>query len=557
MRTIIATLTALALCVMGVTANAAPPLCEFISGQTWFASGATVNVYYTSQHTVFNGTVYVTPMLATGLSEAQIADGLQRAIAIWNEEGGSSIRLKYAGPTTNHIIGQSVVVVGNDFDCQEGLARATPRTSAVNGSYLNGTVEFYSVNAGTASCTQQLDWCLSEGVATCIDFVGVMIHEIGHVVFNMAHTDKYAGPNCLMLQDDDSVVQGDNIWFSFPRTIKPYDKEIVQLRYGPRSMASVLRRSSNTLGLYWTQHSVSSTTAARPLYRPGSMPSSLSATYVGWILGQATASMEGGGSIYSASYVSTLQNVFNTGGSARHGKPIALAGYSDVTGDHLIMAYHKEASPSPALYDNMPSRICYRYSTNGGSWFGAETCTNVTSSHHGITASYDDGTNSFLVGYVDHRVDNSSFAPRIGIITIPASDNTTTPIKGNVVDDLTQYAPSMACGAGSCVAVYVGGGGTIQVRALSVNASTGVVTPGSGYSTSAISHDSPSIVYRDSDGYYLISGIKNGNLVTIYRYAGSSFLGIGLAYNNSSGYISTPVLTYNNGTTNAWFASYQ
>lgn len=76
----------------------------------WFQAKADVPIYFLN-----SGPNSVNAI--TGLSDWDISVAIKRATTIWNEYGGGSIKLRYAGTTTNEFIGGAVVLVGDTNPC--------------------------------------------------------------------------------------------------------------------------------------------------------------------------------------------------------------------------------------------------------------------------------------------------------------------------------------------------------------------------------------------------------------------------------------------------------
>jgi hypothetical protein len=158
-------------------------VCTFASTGTYFSARSELDVYYyynpndpIDQYTGYrtqSGTGLNSPMDSMGLSETTVQHVISRAIEIWNEEGGTSLRLVFKGATTAQAIGCATVNGVNTCGlilygrtnlsnhtrvCDSSVAQSYVNTSG--GNYSTGTVEFRQYTT-TYGCSTSFPWSIA------------------------------------------------------------------------------------------------------------------------------------------------------------------------------------------------------------------------------------------------------------------------------------------------------------------------------------------------------------------------------------------------------------
>jgi hypothetical protein len=520
-----------------------------------------VDVRYLSQDEASTG--FTTPSNATGLSQQDVEFGISRAIEIWNEEAGSSLRLRFQGQTATSALANTIVITGRITNggalvCNSAIGLASVARTPPLGRFHDARIEVRRFSTGINGCSIPIGWCTTGVTSTCTDYIGVLVHELGHAAFNLQHPDS-TDADCSYMNPYQTVMFSTHLYYR-DRTLKQYDMEMAQARYGPRSSSSSFMNATDS-GIAWTSSVVPGQASTWPLYRPGSLPNLTAAAFLGWLRGRTTAQPGGTGFLDDASYVSpTLSNWYEFGGwSSGLGlaRPVAMAGGVSRGVTNLTMVY--ERSVTGILYNSTDDgNICYRQSTNGGVNWMAEVCTGVSTGYFGLTATYDRFSDSILVGYVAN--DNM----QIGVVAIPAPGNVTTPIAATIFTASSWHAPSIACAgvAGGCKVAFESATNIGQLSWLNISVShaTGLAVVDSSYMSGWVTFDTPSIAYNPGDGTFLLAYTANSEAIYTYKMTGNSLVGSGDAFNNTNAYVSSPavnvVARLSAYTPSAWFLKY-
>ena len=161
----------------------------------WFSSGATVDVYYSRSNAGYD----YRPWTATGLTEAQFVAATLKSIAIWNEQSGARLRLRYKGPYggTAYTCDQSlhqqcaIVIIGeqmnDDFSVQQ--RPTSPTRSSPSISPIDSGKAWSGSSGATPAEESRVTCCHGPGIRAAMDVVRTMTHELGHVAFAMGHQD--------------------------------------------------------------------------------------------------------------------------------------------------------------------------------------------------------------------------------------------------------------------------------------------------------------------------------------------------------------------------------
>jgi hypothetical protein len=524
----------------------------------WFTPKTTVDVWLHKPSA--GGDQSLSPFAATGFTEAQFFIAISRALAIWNEDGGTSLKLRYRGTTSAISVNGAVVITGRSDVCTNGLAYAYPNAPNV---YLNGTIELRKYASGISNCSTMppsgppVAWCLIPG--SCVDMVAVLLHEFGHQVYNMEHPDSGRG-DCVYYGP--SVMARTLAW----RELKPYDLEVSQGRYGPRSQlyagkAARLMKSTNSgpgAMSWYAPAPATNTGSANPLFRIASMSQTLATRAFAYVFGYQTVQDGGGGVLSGSRYehgFASQQSLGTWASGQIRGRAVALASKGT---DETVVFYQKQLDGT--LYSVDFAHLCYRRSVNGGVSYGSEVCTSYGSFNNGITATYDPYSDCFLVG-IRNATQPSDY--EIDILTIPAS-NGKCPAKLSSLGASSFHAPSIACSGtvNGCVIVYEGVDALLSWLRAGVNPTTGDVTVNGSYAQGYYLFHTPSVVYWPQDGSYRLALPSANN--AIYSYSmpanGSTWTGTGDIYNNATSQISAGVLSLRPGLPTgkiyAWFNQY-
>lgn len=519
----------------------------------WFPSKSTVPIWV-------NNSGSSSLLAATGMDTGALNAAVKRALYIWNEQSGSALNLRYMGMTSQTAITGAVVIAGDSTSCGTvagGVAQAP--SQIYNNSWVLAHIIVYKHNP---ACTP-LTWVnVPFQLPLQVDLVGVLVHEIGHAVFNMGH------PYDSLYEDCDytpglvagSVMQGSSTAAPLMRDLGNYDLEIAQQRYGVRAQHSLFYLSSYNAP-NWYSSSKAGGSGATPLFRMGSMPDQGNTRRFGWVdngPGGATLRIGGAGYYYStAGYgAAALNNWAYLWPSI--GRPVAMAAQSP-TGD-ILVAYEK---PVGSTYNDSRGSIFWRRSFNGGLTWSSETQGLVTTVY-GLTAGYDPYSKSFLIAFVAR---NASYYNQLWITIVPASGSSIPAPVSTALPYTALHAPSIACtgAANRCLLAYEQPDsiGSLTGLFVGVNPSTGVVQPVQAYVWPVANYDTPGLAFATNYNAFRIA-VSSGE-GTIGSYAFSNLdpnLGIftGFVWNSPGSAVSTPVVTIRTmGATlrpEAWFLRY-
>lgn len=498
--------------------------------------------------------VYVNNNTAQGLQYAFNADLANtelvviRALNILNEEMGGTIKLAYAGTTTSTGYISGGIVLRYAYCSNSGNltnAAAVAYRSPGSGTPTAGIVEFYKYY-GT-NCTLW-DWSFAEDTGT--DIVPVILHELGHAVFNMNHVnDNPAAPNCEDIGQATVMRPYTNTYGIRGRVLKAWDIEVFQQRYKHHGLYAKFWKRFRSGPTTWSTAGAAPLQSLNPLFRPGSLPQRSTTRLLGWQQNsQSYSNFAGAGRTDSARYAAGWQ-AWQTHQGAGYTLPRPVAVAQRVSSSEVLIAYQKVSSSAGYGDGNDIGNVCYRVSYNSGTTWGTEQCyadANREAYRYGLTAAYDPVSASFLIAYI-------SSGHRIGVWTVPASGST-TPMYVRIITDRTSWhAPSIACassGTANCRLVYEADTNAGLVTWNSAYVETGgsfpgrFSTSGSAVTTGLYSYDTPSVVYNPSGNEFVMAVSSKSNAAFGYTMptSGSSWTGVGDIWNDSTSFISTVVL---------------
>lgn len=539
----------------------------------WFSSDAVVDIWIST---------YVEPTApyrsysleaATGLTQSQLATGVSRAIYNWNEQNGSLIWMRYRGFTNSRQIQGAYVITGVTDVC---TSKSAMTYSYVNNGFQYGTIEFRKYVTGSG-CGTPIPW-RTGFLLSGSDFVGTLMHELGHGVFNMAHPGDPNEINCAFQSQGGPIPNNtSSVMTDSARWLRYYDKEVAQTRYLIRGNTARIMKGRQYSPTAWSAGQISSPVALRPLYRMASATVATDMRQLAWLYAPVTGVSDGGrGQLsvgqYQTGFNTNVWTLYSPGTAQAH--PVALAVRPGIFGypSELLMAYLSN-SPSQSPYVDDRAVVCFRRSTDGGVvWFG-ETCTGVPTRAYGLSATYDFHSQSFLIG-VTWNGSSATSDPnewKIYVLTVPRNGASSPPIAGAYLNGITSpHPPSLACGnvdfSGDCIAVFAASAtGYLSWVHFTVS-TTGAISVTSLVSTqagAATPFDMPSAIFYSTDLTYRVAITQAGARAYSYKmpYNGTSWTGTGDIYNTNVDHISTVTLGTRPpngylGGVYAWFLKY-
>jgi hypothetical protein len=354
--------------------------------------------------------------------------------------------------------------------------------------------------------------------------VHVTVHELGHAAFNIGHPDgtTSAGqtlPDCSAITADTVMLDGGS-----HRNLGNWDLEVSQQRYGSRIGA--FQKSRMTGATTWRLAGAGQIgSRPQPLFRMGSLGEAVNVRALAWAQGSSTLYPGGAGPGAQTGVYDFGMSGISGVGTTTLGRPIATAaktytGIGIPGSGETIVAYEKASN---SIYDDSSGTICYRRSTSSGMSYGAETCTVDTTKVYGLTAEYDQYSDTFLVAYVTAT---QSVYNEIVIITVPALGSSTpgnsTILTYNLNIATALHAPKIACTGQSvgCWVFYetVTGDGYLAAIIAGISKSTGAVTGYGTYSWPGLPFwDTPGAVFDLDDKTFRITQTDSNNAIFSYK----------------------------------------
>ena len=515
----------------------------------WFSSGATVDVYYSNKH-IAGGTDW-RAWVATGLTETQMASTIMKAVGIWNEQSGARLRLRFKGGTSatsfncDQSLGQqcAIVINGDNTACPANGQRNDIADSFIGldtvHRFKTASISIYHQNNGGQAC-HVLAWTATTPGGN-LDIVRMLVHEFGHSAYAMSHQDN-STTDCTWLDPSGnrfySVMNG--YFNSDGRNLKPWDKEVAQLRYGARgSSAKVMKAALASTGSSWTSGQLYGTESVHPVYRLGSATEQLATRLVGWVDGSIPRSF-GSGTGTSMQYPAgtSIRAVFAD--SLGPGDLVAIASQPyTYTTPKVIYAYKLSASGSDG-YNSDLSRICWNYSSDLGLTYTATECYTGTAfgaSVHGLSASYNDQAQAFVIATVNTYTATNLF--NLSLLVLPLTGGQY--MYSFSIRSPTQ--PAVACEQSSNLCMIAYGvddvNGSIGWFTFSVDPVSHSVTNMSLItSTVMIVDDEFGLAYDADVGLFRLAKAEKAS--AIYSYSapptvGAGWTGTGDIYNNGGG----------------------
>ncbi len=487
------------------------------------------------------------PIAGTGLSQGAFTNAVVQALNIWNEESGAAIRLRYRGFTSSTSKSGAIVILGhNTADNTRGA------TAQMN--FGNNTIELFKFGGRG----QPIVWTTSP-VGGGADLVAVLVHEIGHGVYNIG--DFKSSPECPDVGQV-SVMRADGT-----RTLSNYDLELAQNRYNTRAEFGRFYYSRMSGPASWQAPVATDSAYLRPLFRPGSIGQRSNDPWFGWIYGFDNGEQSGGTgradvNRFSLTAGSQDWRLFTTPDGAL-GRPVAVAYRpGGFVSSELLLAYQKVPAGFH-VYQSLKGQICYRLSQNEGITWGSEVCPpGALATAYGLTASYDWYSSSFVIAFTQN--DPPGVVYEVGILAVPTTGSGGSP-RVSFIGVKSPHGPGIACGG------YLGGSncmlafqstnsvGNLAWTKVAIDPSTRTATAGP-VSTSAYNiYDTPSVIHDNTDNTFRLAYAVNSSAIYTYKMdavAGTSWIGTGDVYNVPGTMVSSPVLYPHPTGAYAWFIKY-
>ena len=505
--------------------------CHFAGSPSvpWFDAKTTVDFWITT-NTDFD------PIAATGLSQSAFTNGLAQALNIWNEESGSTLKLRYRGFTSAISVSKAVVITGRSTTCLGPTAQAFP--GLVNNRYDHGTIELYKLGG---QCNP-IAWSTTPTVGA--DLVQVLVHEIGHQVFNIAHPTAASG-DCVNFGQI-SVMKAPGF-----RVLGNWDIEVAQGRYGLRAQFARFFRSKMTGAVTWqVPFEATGMSFLRPLFRPGSISARSINPWFGWIYAFDNGVQNGGAGRADVNRYQAGSKDWNlmTAPDGALGRPVAMAyRKAGALPSQILLAYQKVPSGS-TVYNTLNGQICYRTSTNEGVTWSLETCpSGAIATTYGLTASWDSFSGAFVIAFSQHAPPTRVF--EIGILAVPPAGSAGSPTV-SFQGISSPHGPGIACGgsttSSNCMVTYQRGDSTGGLGWTKVSVSSSLVATHGAVSSQGLAvFDTPSVIHVPSDNTFRMAYAVNSSAIYSYKMdalTGTSWAGTGDIFNNSAAQVSSPVL---------------
>jgi hypothetical protein len=539
--------------------------------------------------------------LSTGLSLADLQNAVKRTLNILNEDFASPIRFRYGGThagTTNSAPTGSILLRG-DLTCRSGLELAQAYWYVSSGVRYKGGVYFFKRRLTQINPMQCSDfvWGVKENESGKTDFMLVLLHELGHGVFNSHHPDdpdENQSGNCDYTQDQMTLMRSAAIG-GRQLVPKDWDVELFQQRFPKRTTNKFYKTylfSDRVPWSTWTAPRMApGVVNGRALFRPGSLPQHVPRIHLVWGRGSnSQALVGGGGAVATGKYTGAGSGITSL---QEHAPPMArIPAVAQKPGsDEMLVAYVTRNSlfAAPYIQGSDVGRICYKRSTNGGITFGAETCGANNPSFQvnrgGLNVVYDQASNNFLIAFIGGSVSDDDNLNAIHIWGIPSLSGAADPESITLFNASTfgipsigtWHAPSMACDGTRCIVVYEAPNnsgclrwffGTID-QLFFPNPTTRFV-PSSGefeqcsgfigvFGTPSVSFDSGSTGMQR----FVLAVTNDSSYAIGYRMnsAGTAWVDSHFIYGDSNGYLSTFVLANrafgSQSFIQAWFLRYR
>jgi hypothetical protein len=257
--------------------------------------GTVVDVWYVN--TTIGGVDY-SALDATGMSDWDLSMGIKRALAVWNEQSGASIKLRYRGATSSTSINGAILIFGEQIvepngpancDTANGSHSVAETVYVENGNtWVSSRIIFHRYSGyWNTVCHDNLNKFVNVPPPnSTIEVVGVLVHELGHAAFNIGHpngtSDGGQDPVDCAAVSADSVMLVD----ADPRNLGNWDLEVSQDRYGSRN--GTLYKSHMLTANTWKTPNVGQIgTRPSALFRMGSLTDAVNLRALAWTQGSS------------------------------------------------------------------------------------------------------------------------------------------------------------------------------------------------------------------------------------------------------------------------------
>lgn len=491
---------------------------------------------------------------AIGMTQFETDRLVERSLAIWNEQAGASLKLRYMGALDVTHVDGAVVILGdlspNGVEDNGTAAEARRAKYPILDVWKYSQIIMYkNVHCDGSDC-EVVPWADAAGDPNH-DIVSVLVHEMGHAAYNLGH------PNSDDFKDCDTPAV--SVMGFAARDLGNWDRELAQERMGVRSESSEFYQNYQSSS-WLTAHPAAADSGATPLYRMGSLPVGVRFPVLGFVdNGPLGDTLRDGGKGYMQSV-----GVYDAGPdkldpwywlAVGFPRPVATAATpteSDEPPRDMIFAYQRNEESNPYDLAGNLGQICWHKSSDGGKTWGTPDCVAEDTLVHGLTAAYDPWSNSFLIGYV--RSD-AEFYNRIHITRVPADGNS-QPVFSDALKISALHPPAIACNGEEygCLLAYEANDINGTLTGTFVNVFDHPLFPVHSirerdhFSWGLVMYDTPGLAYLRDDGTFRLSITLNNNAIYSYSMDSSNpaggWTGTGDIWNDATSYVSSAVLSY-------------
>lgn len=472
-----------------------------------------------------------------GVPATDLDRAVRRVLSVWTEQSGSKLKLNYRGTSSaNDIIAGAIYIKGTARTPQTctsaGMTANLPYDSST-GEHTYATIDIFDMaKQGDPPTCEDIDWRTdleaAELPVASFDLLTALTHEIGHVAFDLAHSDVCASPSII------SVMQSAYPTHIASRVPRDWDQVMSQEAGQRRSQAS-----STLTGRQWSSASNSwqftASFASSQRHRPGSLTQNYALTVLP-INRKPSTSGGPNDRLQGYRWNGSAFTDYGTLALSIPQRPVSAA-VRPATGETLV-GYLRKTGPA---FTSDSGNFCYKRSLDAGATYGAETCTNLFwTVRYGVTMSYDPASNVFIASI-------ATSPGQLYFYTIPASGSA-TPSAFTLLEAYSWHAPSIACRNASygCRIAFEDRtlNGCLKWIEARVNSSTGQIEPLVTRSQCWLMYDTPSVAYDETGGLYWLA-FQQGNGAAYSRSmttTGTSWTGRPDIWNDPATAITSPVL---------------
>lgn len=325
--------------------------------------------------------VYLDPTLSSylGVSQLDLESAVTEAAAIWNEQSGAAIALRWSGapPAGVNVPSLKSIYVWHSPTnaCGSGTLMASYGTIS-NGINQERTIEVRKyANLSNGNCIDPIAWLFNAETGSGFDFVSKLVHEFGHTLFDR---NEHPGtspcpstdPMLTETNHQQSVMDADGVDLA-GRSLRAWDQHRVANLYSHRQQYSSLNYKiwNNSTGL-WSGNQVAVAAPSRINHRVSTSQNASSILFE-WVERGPVATNNNRGPLKARWFGSFFANSYEPliAGAGRVEAPGAIA--VDTVNNRAIVVYQRHVAAQYALNGDV-LHILYRLSTNGGISFGPE-----------------------------------------------------------------------------------------------------------------------------------------------------------------------------------------